>query len=78
MANHSAILESSNIAAVSNIGLQVYEGAYSAIFSPITETTVAWRTDHFIFTASLAFLQLFHNEPTPSSVAAPGCLHISQ
>ncbi|KAF9486601.1 hypothetical protein BDN71DRAFT_1405897, partial [Pleurotus eryngii] len=57
-AKHCAILDSSNIAAVSNIGLQVYKRTFSTHFSPITEVTVAWQTYQFIFVPSMPFLQL--------------------
>ena len=60
---HTAITDSSNIAAVSNIGMQLFEHMYGREFQVIPEATVSFLTKQFGLINQICFLSLLSSSP---------------
>ena len=57
------IMDSSNIAAVSNIGMQLFEHMYGWEFWAIPEVTVSFLTKQFSLINQICFLSLLSSSP---------------
>ncbi|KAJ8456405.1 hypothetical protein ONZ45_g18731 [Pleurotus djamor] len=74
----AAIIDSDNIAAVTYIGLQVFEQALaSTAFTPLTDATSSWQTKQYVFIPSLAFLRQLSAPPHPCP-QSPGWLETTE
>lgn len=72
---HAAIVEASNVAAVSYIGLQVFEQTHiDNLFTPTTETNIRFGTKRLVLLPSLAFLCLLQSSPVSMGVKMSGDL----
>ena len=60
---HAAITDSSNIAAVSNIGMQLFEHMYGREFRVIPEATASFLTKQFGLISQTCFLSLLSSCP---------------
>ena len=60
---HAAITDSSNIAAVSNIGMQLFEHMYGREFRVIPEATASFLTKQFGLINQICFLSLLSSSP---------------
>ena len=67
---HMAITDSSNISAVSNIGVQVFEHMYSGLFRAIPEATALFFTKRFALLQPISFLCLISSRPTLQPILA--------
>lgn len=62
-ARHATITDSSNIAAVSNIGVQLFEHMYGREFRVIPKATLSFLTKQFALLCSTCFLTLMTSAP---------------
>jgi hypothetical protein len=60
---HAAITDSSNVAAVSNIGMQLFEHMYSREFRVIPKVTASFLTKQFGLINQICFLSLLSSSP---------------
>ena len=65
-----AIMDSSNISAVSNIGVQVFEHMYSGLFRAIPEATALFFTKWFALLQPISFLCLLSSSPALQPILA--------
>ena len=62
-AKHGAVTDSSTIAAVSNIGVQLFEHMYGLEFRVIPEATSTFLTKQFALLRPISFLTLMTSNP---------------
>lgn len=65
---HESISDSSNISAVSNIAVQIFEHMHARQFHSIPEATSILQTKQFALLSSISFLCLLSSTPNTTAV----------
>ena len=60
---HAAILNVSNVAAISYIGVQVFQRMHHQIFCPVTSSTISFGTKHYQLLLSKSLLCRLSSSP---------------